>query len=415
MSIRNALMVLGALVALGISACSGGGAPLSGLLQGPPLSSGATSQVATATYQLGSAAGSYDLPPLRRFSGSLALPAATVPVNTRLELTSSLQAPTDAPILQEAERCPQDTGTLNVYFYTTIRLSSTVTFPALPGFTVTLPATVNPTGLQFFYAISNPRPTNAAEEQCRTEGPATVSKQIVTFAPSTTSLTLHAGQPYTIAFYAISAIAATPTPTSAAASTWTESVLYSFRGADGAGPLGALILDRQDRLYGTTYSGGSQQCGTVFTLTPPAPGRTAWTESVVYDFKVVPDGCNPAAGLVADASGGFYGTTQNGGAFGGPQTGGAGGSGSVFALTPGNGGWRESVLFSFPPGYPGRGKQLRRLGTFRQPHRRSQRQPLQHGGRRRPGRMWRRLRTRAAGAGKKRLDAGRTLRFLVRR
>jgi hypothetical protein len=98
-------------------------------------------------------------------------------------------------------------------FYTTIQLSSTVTFATLPGFSVTLPPTVNPTGLEFFYAISDPKPSSGAKVQFRTEGPATVSGQIVTFAPSTTRLTLAAGQPYTIAFYALSAIAAQPTPT----------------------------------------------------------------------------------------------------------------------------------------------------------------------------------------------------------
>jgi sugar lactone lactonase YvrE len=212
LSIRNGLM---ALAALGISACSGGGGVASsGLPQGQPSSSsGTTSQTVTRTYTIASVTGSYGLPPLGGFSGSLTLPAATVPANTSLELTSSLQAPADAPILQDAGRRPQATGTLNVYFYTTIRLSSTVTFPTLPGFSVTLPTTVNPASLQFFYAIANPKPTNGAELQFRTEGPATVSGQSVNFAPSTTPLTIQAGQPYTVAFYAISAIVTKPTPT----------------------------------------------------------------------------------------------------------------------------------------------------------------------------------------------------------
>jgi DNA-binding beta-propeller fold protein YncE len=60
------------------------------------------------------------------------------------------------------------------------------------------------------YAISNPKPTDGAKAQFRSEGPATVSGQSVTFAPSTTTLTLQADQQYTIAFYAISPIAATP-------------------------------------------------------------------------------------------------------------------------------------------------------------------------------------------------------------
>jgi hypothetical protein len=211
MSIRNGLVALAILAALSFSACSGsgsGGVTSSGL---PPSSSGAISSTATRTYQLGNAAGSYDLPELGGFSGSLALPATTVPANTRLQLTSSFQAPAGAPIIQGVGRRPQATGTLDVYFYTTIRLSSTVTFPTLPGFSVKLPMTVDPTGLQFFYAISDPKPTNGAEVQFRTEGPATVSGQIVTFAPSITPLILQAGRLYTIAFYAISAIVATPT------------------------------------------------------------------------------------------------------------------------------------------------------------------------------------------------------------
>jgi streptogramin lyase len=216
MSIRTGLVALSVLAALslGLGACSGGGGtPSSERPQAQPSSAGSTSQTAMRTYQLGGGAGSYDLPPIGGFTGSLALPAAIVPANTRLELTSSLQAPTGSPLLQGAERRPQATGTLNVYFYTTIRLSSTVTFPTLPAFSVTLPATVKPIGLWFFYAISNPSPGNGAKVQFRTEGPATVSGQSVSFAPSSNRLTLQAGQPYTIAFYAISAIAATPAPT----------------------------------------------------------------------------------------------------------------------------------------------------------------------------------------------------------
>jgi hypothetical protein len=213
-SFRSRLVALGVVAALGFSACTGGGGgSSSGVPQGSPSSSSAAPSQATRTYLLGSAATSYDLASVDGFTGSLTLPATVVPANTRLELTSSLQAPTGAPMLAAERLLPQATGTLNVYFYTAIRLSSTVTFPTLPGFSVTLPAKINPAGLQFFYAISNPKPTDGAKAQFRSEGPATVSGQNVTFAPSTTPLTLQADQPYTIAFYAISPIAATPAPT----------------------------------------------------------------------------------------------------------------------------------------------------------------------------------------------------------
>jgi YVTN family beta-propeller protein len=212
MSISNGPVVLGLLVALVVNACSGGGGGYAsaGLPQGS--APGAAVPTATRTYLLTTAAGSYDLPSLSGFRGSLALPAAMVPPDTRLELTSSLTAPADAPVLDAARRT-QATGTFNVYFYTTIRLSNTVTFPTLPGFSVTLPATIAPAGLQFFYAISNPMPASGTQAQYRTEGPATVAEGIASFAPSATPLTLKAGQSYTLAFYAVSAIAAKPTPT----------------------------------------------------------------------------------------------------------------------------------------------------------------------------------------------------------
>ena len=57
-------------------------------------------------------------------------------------------------------------------------------------------------------------------------------------------------------------------------------MLYSFTaGSDGGEPLGTLIFDKQGALGGGLYVGG-----TVFKLTPPAKGLTAWTETVLYSF-----------------------------------------------------------------------------------------------------------------------------------
>jgi virginiamycin B lyase len=227
MSIRNSLNVFAIVAALSLGACGGGGnGGASGLPQGQssPTPS-ATAQTATRTYQLSSTAASYDLPPLGGFTGSLAFPTAAVPAGTSLELTSSLDAPGGTLIPTGSARKTQATGTLNVYYYATIRLSSTVTFSTLPGFSVALPATVKPAGLQFFYAISIPAPTNGAVSQDRTEGPATVSGANVTFTPSATPLTLLAGKAYTIAFYAISPVVR---PTPAPTPTRTPGPQYSF-------------------------------------------------------------------------------------------------------------------------------------------------------------------------------------------
>jgi uncharacterized repeat protein (TIGR03803 family) len=101
--------------------------------------------------------------------------------------------------------------------------------------------------------------------------------------------------------------------------TWNESVLYSFKaGKDGADPVSNLIFDASGNLYGTTLYGGVNNpkhcagsgCGTVFELTSGAGG---WTEQILYSFGGG-DGANPVAGLISDASGSLYGATSLGGA-----------------------------------------------------------------------------------------------------
>jgi uncharacterized repeat protein (TIGR03803 family) len=117
-------------------------------------------------------------------------------------------------------------------------------------------------------------------------------------------------------------------------------LLHSFAGgADGAHPMGGVILGAAGRLYGTTLSGGAGGHGAVFELAPPAAAGGAWSERVVYSFRGGDDGGSPAAGLAADGAGTLYGTTISGGARG---------RGTVFSLQPQPGGlWRQSVLHSF--------------------------------------------------------------------
>ena len=124
---------------------------------------------------------------------------------------------------------------------------------------------------------------------------------------------------------------------------WTEKILYSFGqiASDGAMPYGSLVLDDAGNLYGTTYLGGSHNCGsftcgTVFRL---SPGQGKWTETVLYDFAGS-DGSNPESGLFLDTHGHLFGTTA---------TGGANGYGTVFELSRSGGKWVETVLHSFDP------------------------------------------------------------------
>ena len=121
--------------------------------------------------------------------------------------------------------------------------------------------------------------------------------------------------------------------------TWTEKVLHNFShdGTDGVYPAGGLIFDAAGNLYGTTIEGGTFAAGIAFELTPAGGGT--WTEKLLHSFGNDPDGTSPAAGLIFDAAGNLYGTTQTGG----PNSG-----GTVFELTPAGGGtWTEKLLYSF--------------------------------------------------------------------
>jgi uncharacterized repeat protein (TIGR03803 family) len=70
----------------------------------------------------------------------------------------------------------------------------------------------------------------------------------------------------------------------------------------------------------------------------------AQTVTVLYNFSGGSDGGVPSSNLVFDRSGNLYGATQYGGL----------GYGTVFELSPnGNGGWNESVLYSFAGGADG--------------------------------------------------------------
>ncbi|MGA8491566.1 MAG: choice-of-anchor tandem repeat GloVer-containing protein [Terriglobales bacterium] len=129
---------------------------------------------------------------------------------------------------------------------------------------------------------------------------------------------------------------------------WTEKVLHGFKGmkagsstGDGANPNGGLVFDRHGSIYGTTYTGGYKNLGTVFSLTPPARKGGKWTEAVLHRFyQKAGDGAEPTTGVIFDAEGALYGTTKSGGD--------DSGEGTVFRLTSGSdGSWTERVLHSF--------------------------------------------------------------------
>jgi len=122
-----------------------------------------------------------------------------------------------------------------------------------------------------------------------------------------------------------------------------ETTLYSFSGSpDGYVPLAGLIKDSDGNLYGTTAYGGLYGFGTIFEVSKTG------VETVLYSFSGYPaDGVYPQAGLVRDAAGNLFGTTQYGGPGSCQINGFTEGCGTVFMLS--NTGV-ETVLHGFVSG-----------------------------------------------------------------
>ncbi|HEY2475954.1 MAG TPA: choice-of-anchor tandem repeat GloVer-containing protein [Candidatus Cybelea sp.] len=140
---------------------------------------------------------------------------------------------------------------------------------------------------------------------------------------------------------------------------WREASLNSFDFTDGAyNTYAGLVFDAAGNLYGTTQFGGETicdyiaGCGVVFELMRAASGR--WQEKVLHRFSQCDSlGFWPRAGLTIDAKGNLYGTTD----WGGPYCDGVG-PGAVYELSPHSGGqWTESVVYQFKGGVDGSGPQ----------------------------------------------------------
>jgi hypothetical protein len=166
----------------------------------------------------------------------------------------------------------------------------------------------------------------------------------------------------------------------------TEKVIFPFNQTGGSQPLGGLVSDGAGNLYGTTSLGGLKNrnyaAGAVFELSPASGGT--WSETVIYEFRGVTEGQSPNGTLVFDKQGNIYGTAQhvlfeltkgtngtwseniihrfdsNEGAPNGDLTWDSAGNlygttpqggldGEVFELSPQpNGTWTEHILYSFP-------------------------------------------------------------------
>ncbi|HEY3636822.1 MAG TPA: choice-of-anchor tandem repeat GloVer-containing protein [Rhizomicrobium sp.] len=131
---------------------------------------------------------------------------------------------------------------------------------------------------------------------------------------------------------------------------WTETVIHTFtsNGTDGISPsYGALVGGPKGVLYGTTQEGGAFNGGVAYQLAPPKKGGTAWTETILHAFGATVDGELLEGGLVVGANHVLYGTTDgtNNGAYNGTIF-------SLTPPPKGQTAWTESVLYDFASGGP---------------------------------------------------------------
>ncbi len=170
-------------------------------------------------------------------------------------------------------------------------------------------------------------------------------------------------------------------------------IIHAFSGTDGASPLGALVIAPR-AIYGTTFAGGTNGNGTVYELVPTRSG--AYGIEIIHAFTGAPDGANPSGGVALLNANTLVGTTAAGGAnnvgaafsialsgstftytlvtnfttkkkglttpesaliadtagnlYGTAFAGGAHAKGGVFKLTPANGAYTLTNLYSFKGG-----------------------------------------------------------------
>ena len=83
----------------------------------------------------------------------------------------------------------------------------------------------------------------------------------------------------------------------------TMTTLVSFNGANGAEPQAALVQGSDGNFYGTTVGGGTQLFGTVFKVTPSG------TLTTLHSFNGGNTGYYPNVALVQGSDGNFYGAS----------------------------------------------------------------------------------------------------------
>jgi uncharacterized repeat protein (TIGR03803 family) len=119
---------------------------------------------------------------------------------------------------------------------------------------------------------------------------------------------------------------------------WKLTILHSFTGgADGGGPLGRLVADKDGSIYGTGVISVDTGVGVIYRLA--SSGHT-WKETVLHHFAGGASGRYPSSGVVFDSDGSLYGVLYE-------ANGGSDDYGAIYKLTNSGGQWNYGIAFNF--------------------------------------------------------------------
>jgi len=139
-----------------------------------------------------------------------------------------------------------------------------------------------------------------------------------------------------------------PTPNGS----YAYNVRYQFTGyADGSAPIANVRVDQNGNLFGSTLGGGDAYGLSGFGVAYELPPNGK--EKVLHTFTDGADGGSPAAGLIEDCSGNWYGAATAGGNMNGAVCSANGGCGVIYKLSPNGTSYTYTVLYTFAGGNDG--------------------------------------------------------------
>ncbi|MDB5029179.1 MAG: hypothetical protein JWO66_2868 [Candidatus Eremiobacteraeota bacterium] len=273
----------------------------------------ATASSSTPLAAGSSAALTVAIPPAAGISGSIVLPAASIPANTTLTVVSTTTAPAGVATLSSVLRAPRATGstTIEPLFYQGLSFTQTVTFPAFPALSIALPAGYNPAlgtfGLAFYDGAAWSYPLGA---------PGVANGQRIEFASAPGPVTYLANRGYYFAlYYQQSPSSPTPTPTASPAPTATPVPTASPvpTATPSPGPLMAAPsvlqfvgtgadLTKTVTLSSAFYSGTFSASGCVSTPVAPNPVASVGPMTPNGTFTVTPANVGACTIDITDAA-----------------------------------------------------------------------------------------------------------------